>query len=131
MSMLTQDQLFDDKGRIQADDGFYTVRPNGGNFDICQSRHKGQDTSVAANPPRHSKVAHQKLILEALGRVGEASCERLEGLTFSSHQSTSARISELARDGKIEICGKAKTRSGRDARVYRLIKRSFNSGVSY
>lgn len=91
-------------------------------FDICSSRHQSADTSVLANPSRHSKVAHQKLILDALDRVGEASCERLEELTFSSHQSTSARISEALRANKIFISGHGKTRSGRKCRLYRQVE---------
>lgn len=87
--------------------------------DICQNRHKGQNTSIAANPSPEKKVRDKQLILEALERKGEATCELLETLCFLSHQTCSARISELLRDGLIEICGHTKTKAGNKCRLYR------------
>lgn len=88
--------------------------------DVCAARHKGNENSIAANPAFEQKVKQRRLITEALERVGEATCEKLEDLTFSKHQSVSARISELHRDGLIVKCGRGKTRSGSSCAIYKL-----------
>ena len=88
--------------------------------DVCYNRHGGNEQSVEAN--RHvDKQKQSKLILEALERVGEATCEQIEYAASLSHQSCSARISELKRDGKIVKVGTRKTRSGCSAAVYRSV----------
>jgi hypothetical protein len=91
--------------------------------DVTASYHGGADTSNAAHRATGPAVraAQRASILKALARyaVG-ATCDRLEQDTGLSHQSCSARISELARDGLIADTGsREKTRSGRTARVYR------------
>lgn len=87
--------------------------------DICEYYHKGNEHSEIANR-MVAKVAQRRLILEALERRGEASCEELEVLTFLKHQSASARVSELKRDGLIVICGVSRTRSGSPCALYKL-----------
>lgn len=87
--------------------------------DICENRHQGNPFSVQANH-KPNKEAQQARIVEALRAVQPTSCEALEGATGLSHQSCSARISELKREGKIVICGEGKTRSGSGCAVYEL-----------
>jgi predicted HTH transcriptional regulator len=103
----------DDDKRLQ--EQWSTVR----HADICQNRHGGNPESVKAN--RHvDKVNQSKLVLEALERLGTATCEQLEDVTFSKHQSVSARLSELKRDGLIVKIGTRLTRSNSPCAVYAL-----------
>lgn len=90
--------------------------------DICQNRHGGNPESVKANrKARKGADRVKKLILAALAGTGGSSCEGVESLTGLSHQTCSARISELKRDGRIVKCGTTKTRSGSTAAVYRIL----------
>lgn len=78
-----------------------------------------QDTSIAAAASVRNRAQALRLtVLEALQkspRCADRVCEAL-GLT---HQTGSARVSELAKAGQIEDTGKTqKTRSGRDAIVW-------------
>jgi predicted ArsR family transcriptional regulator len=61
-----------------------------------------------------------RLILAHLERVGSATCDECEQDLDMSHQTTSARFTELRAKELIEPCGKRKTRSGRNAVVYRV-----------
>lgn len=89
-------------------------------WDACRNYHKGNPESVKANR-RVDKVSEQRLILEALGRVKAASCERLEDLTFMKHQSCSPRLTELKRAGLIVVLDhKGRTRSGSPCSLYQL-----------
>ena len=50
---------------------------------------------------------------------GGLTCDQVEIYSFGSHQTVSARIRELAKDGRIKDSGKTrKTRSGRKAVVW-------------
>lgn len=90
-------------------------------YDICENNHRDALTSVLANPSHHAKQRQQKRIYEALAHAKEASCERLEVVTGISHQSCSARISELLRDNRIKIVGRGTTISGKPCRLYRIV----------
>lgn len=58
--------------------------------------------------------------VRSMGRHG-ATCEEVEGILRMPHQTASARIRDLAKDGAIYDTGARRpTRSGRKARVYRL-----------
>src|SRR5947207_15751346 len=72
--------------------------------DITANYHKGNAHSEAAHKKaRHSSAEAKQTILWALQNAGEASCEKIEDHTSLSHQTCSARISELKRDGKITV----------------------------
>ena len=85
--------------------------------DICAARHKGEEMSVAANPAESTKSERRGAILRLL-RHGAFTCEEAEVHCAMSHQTCSARFSELKRDGLIKQVGKQKNRSGRYAKTY-------------
>src|ERR1043166_5743786 len=97
--------------------GFDSHRPH----DITANYHRGNPQSVEAGQKAHkgAEIA-RKRILEALRRSNGLSCDQLEELTGLSHQSCSARISELKREGKIVKAGTRQTRSGCNAAVYKV-----------
>lgn len=94
-------------------------------FDICANKHGGNPMSVEANKIAHKgKVRARQRIIEELmdgEENGGLTCEELEQVTLLSHQTCSARLSELRREGKIKIVGQRKTRSGSPASVYQAI----------
>ena len=54
-------------------------------------------------------------------RRGGMTCDEVEYVTGLKHQTASARVRDLSREGKLEASGLfRKTSSGRDACVYRL-----------
>lgn len=98
------------------------------NDDVCRNYHKGNPMSVQANKVAHKgKIGARQRIIEALrasSHRGGLTREELEHETIPnglSHQSCSARLSELRREGKIKIVGERKTRSGSLAAVYQAI----------
>lgn len=90
-------------------------------FDICANRHRGNEQSIAANKAAKKSTERQQ-ILEILN-FGNANltCEDLEKVSGISHQSCSARISELKRDGLIVKIGTRPTKSGCQAAVYKAV----------
>jgi hypothetical protein len=94
--------------------------------DICAGRHGGNPESVAANPRSDTKARDQAAILMELERCGErgATCDELEWQTGLSHQTCSARCSELKASGDVvtkpvgwNAYEKRRTRSGKLAAV--------------
>lgn len=88
------------------------------NFDICETRHGGNTESVAAH---HSIVGcktflHQR-ILQSIRQSNGLTCDEIELMLNLSHQTASARISELKAIGKITKNGIRATRSGRKAAI--------------
>jgi predicted HTH transcriptional regulator len=91
-------------------------------FDICANRHQGNSMSVEANKITHKfKVSARNRILTAIKTSVGQTCEELESETLLSHQTCSARLSELRREGKIKIVGTRKTRSGSSAAIYQAV----------
>ena len=88
-------------------------------FDICANRHRGNKQSVMANA-RADKNVHRQRILR-LFRNAQWTCDELEVFLDLPHQSCSARISELKRDGLIVKVGTRPTRSGCQAAVYQAV----------
>jgi DNA-binding transcriptional ArsR family regulator len=92
--------------------------------DICANNHGGASTSVEAfqsTSPESRETLKTKIFEFIAGFDGIATCELAEDTLGLSHQSASARISELLRDGRIYIEKKrGKTRTGRGCRVYRV-----------
>jgi len=91
-------------------------------MDVCRRFHKGADTSelaYAETPARvRSKLRYK--VLSTIKARGNATCDEIESLLDLSHQSCSARVTELKRDGLIEDTGEKRlTRQGRKARVYK------------
>jgi predicted HTH transcriptional regulator len=88
-------------------------------FDICANRHQGNPQSVKANEIAHKfRLPTRQRILEILNSGDGMTCEELEHFTALSHQTCSARLSELRREEKIKIVGTRKTRSGSPAAIY-------------
>ena len=91
--------------------------------DVCAVRHGGADTSVEAQnstaPSTRDTIRNAICeFIRVQGHYG-ATCEVVEHSMSLSHQSASARISELLRDGRIEIAeGRSRTKTGRSCRIY-------------
>ncbi len=93
-------------------------------LDVCAQRHGGVATSVAANRSiAPDKASLRELILAQIRLMSPigSTCEDVERNCGLSHQTASARISELLRDGLIEARGCRQTASGRMARVYFIV----------
>lgn len=89
-------------------------------FDICRNNHGGEPNSIAAHDSiREAKSQLQKAVLACIksaGMIG-VSCEQIEQMLGLSHQTASARVSELKRKGLIRVQGHRKTKSGSNAGV--------------
>lgn len=95
--------------------------------DVCDAYHGGADTSKAAakSVSASVRVMQRAKVLAALEEYGPmgATCDQVEVALGGSHQSISARISELKRDGAIVDSGRRRmTRTGRTARVLVLAR---------
>lgn len=88
-------------------------------FDICQSRHKGNPQSAEA----HESIVTEKsrmhqAILAYLRHEGGCTCEQVEQGLGLSHQTASARMSELKARGLARDSGRRRpTSSGRMAAI--------------
>src|SRR5258708_28714413 len=96
--------------------------------DITANYHRGNPMSVQANKIAHKgKVSNRQQILNVLEAPvfsdyeDGLTCEQIENETGLSHQTCSARLSELRKEGKIKIVGARKTRSGSPAAVYQSV----------
>jgi hypothetical protein len=92
------------------------------NEDITSNNHGGNEFSSAAHESiKGNKARDQAKIwthVEALGEAG-ATCDEIEISLGMSHQTASARVSEMKRSGRLELNGeKRATRTGRNAGVY-------------
>jgi Fic family protein len=97
-------------------------------FDVTKNRHNGADTSHAAfkTTTPESRATQRSRVLWAISETDRwygvdpgRTCDEVERLTGMSHQTASARITELVIEGKVRDTGiRRKTRSGRSARVY-------------
>jgi hypothetical protein len=79
--------------------------------DICQRHHGGNAESVAAHLCT-DKERDTKRILGHLRSVGEATCDEVEIALNIKHQTASARMSEMNRDGMIVPGHRRRTSSG-------------------
>lgn len=98
------------------------ICPYADRLDICEQRHGGDPESVAAHASIvESKHLMRSRIMAYLAGCGPATCDQVEATLGMTHQSASARMSELKRDRLIEPTGDVKpTRSGRNAKVFRV-----------
>lgn len=90
-------------------------------MDITANYHGGADTSVLAHQLTNEKtrVAIRNRIKEKIIELGNATCSEIESTMNLTHQTASARISELLRDNIIYDTGERRlTDSNRPARVY-------------
>ena len=90
--------------------------------DICQRKHRGADTSVAAHRRSRGKAKTDRASIYCeilLAKKAGMTCAEIEVRLKLTHQSASARISELSRMGLIRDSGqRRRTPSGCFARVY-------------
>ena len=68
-------------------------------MDVTANRHKGADTSVLAyeSTPSNVRAKHRMMILDQIRVNGDATCSEIEQQLNLSHQTASARMSELKR----------------------------------
>lgn len=97
--------------------------------DICRNYHKGADTSVAAHtgtPVQHRITLREKVFCLLIGSADTGlTCDEVEVILGRTHQTVSARITELVAEGRIRDSFRRRpTRSGRQARVYIAGRRS-------
>lgn len=92
------------------------------NSDITSNNHGGNEFSAAAHESvRPTKQRDQARIWSYVESTGESgtTCDAIESALGMSHQTASARVSELKRDGRLELNGERRpTRTGRTAGVY-------------
>jgi Mn-dependent DtxR family transcriptional regulator len=87
--------------------------------DICANRHKGNPFSIQAyKKAKRSAETTRRLILQTIKSYNGLTCEEIERLLDIGRSTVSARVSELKRDGYLDIIGKRKTQSGCNAAVY-------------
>lgn len=91
-------------------------------IDICQRKHRGADTSAKAHERSKRKAPTDRANIYCeirLAGKGGLTCAEIETRLALSHQSASARISELSRRGMIRDTKRRRpTSSGCMARVY-------------
>ena len=84
-------------------------------FDVCRNNHGGNENSEAANRTiSGAKISLRQQILNYIRRQGRhgATCEQIEEALNMSHQTVSARCSELKAKKQVVSIGKTKTKSG-------------------
>ena len=86
--------------------------------DICANRHRGNTESRAANV-RTDKERDAARILDYLRRKGDATCDEAEQALAMSHQTTSARFSDLKYAGRIVPTERRRTRTGSWAQAWK------------
>lgn len=90
--------------------------------DLCAGRHGGAETSAEAyaTTPKSARTAQQAQVLGFIkARPAGATCDEAEASLGISHQTCSARITELQARNLIRFgAEQRKTRAGRNARVY-------------
>jgi hypothetical protein len=92
--------------------------------DVCKDYHGGAETSVQAfrDTPRAARQSQRDRVLAFIRGAGMAQCEDVEEALGLSHQSASARIADLLRDGRLVDTGmKGTTKAGKSARLVALI----------
>ncbi len=90
--------------------------------DVTARYHGGDEFSAEAfeQTPEQRRRRDRARIERSIREDGPATCEALEERLGLSHQTCSARISEMRRGGDLVEVGRAATRSGRSARVHQM-----------
>lgn len=95
-------------------------------FDVTKNRHNDADTSAAAfqSTTTVSRALARNVVFSQIYAFPcGMTCDAVEAASGMSHQTCSARITELVTEGRIRDTGeRRKTRSGRAARVYVAVK---------
>lgn len=89
--------------------------------DVCKNRHGGVDTSRDAFKSLSSldRERLRDMILAQVQFSQGLTCDELENMLGLTHQTASARVTELLAAKKIHFTeARRKTRSGRSARIY-------------
>lgn len=90
--------------------------------DLCAGKHGGAETSAeaySATPGTAREAQRAKILWFIAARQNGATCDEAETVLGLSHQTCSARITDLLAEGKIRFAAeKRPTRTGRAARVY-------------
>lgn len=91
-------------------------------IDICENFHGGNPQSEAAHDFIMEHKSHvARRILTVLKTKGAATCDEVEVITGMKHQTVSARMSELKRDGYIVPTGEHRLTRGKcSAGVYKV-----------
>lgn len=89
------------------------------NNDICARNHGGNEQSVDANRVT-SKHKDKLRILDYLRSVVDSTCDEAEKALGLSHQTCSARFSELKKEGRIVPTVKRSTPTGCKAQAWGL-----------
>lgn len=88
-------------------------------FDICARNHGGNTESITAHErTRTNKLRDRGRILDMLRKDGPMTCDEVEQHLGMSHQTASARMSEMKMSGHIKPCGKKPTRTGCTAQAW-------------
>ncbi len=87
-------------------------------FDICANNHGDHPNSVEARSNTNAEADRKRVLaaIQASGVEGKI-CDELEQELGMSHQSCSARCSELKKRGKVRARGWRPTRTGSKADV--------------
>jgi Fic family protein len=89
--------------------------------DITKNYHKGNQYSKEAHNSIRNDAAHLRSqilrYIESQGQRG-ATCDETEAALHMSHQTASARFTELKADESIKQIGERPTRTGRKAAVF-------------
>jgi len=90
--------------------------------DPTESYHKGNPESAAAwaSMSVNTLSGVRRLVLDTIRTLNGATCDELEILTGLSHQTISARCTELSQMEYITKYGKRPTRSGRMAAIWKV-----------
>ncbi len=75
-------------------------------FDICHNKHKGNKSSVQANPKRESKIITQMAIVLLLAENGSLTGKEIAHLLSKPFNAISGRLSELKAANKIKGTGR-------------------------
>lgn len=90
--------------------------------DITTNFNQGNLFSQQANVSVASdKSRLRKMVKNYIQSNGDATSDEVEAGLRLSHQTVSARFTELKARGEIELTGKRPTRSGRMAGVYKVV----------
>lgn len=83
-----------------------------------RTRWDTQDSAWADAQPRQGTICAE--VLDII-KAGSRTCDEVEEFTGKPHQTISAAINALMRDGLIRAIGKRPTRSGRQANVWQAV----------
>jgi predicted transcriptional regulator len=87
--------------------------------DICERNHQGDELSTLAHAGTNKSRDRMRVMMYLADPRG-ATCDEVEIALGLAHQTCSARISELKRDGLLDPVAKRPTRTGSMAQAWKL-----------